>query len=60
MRKLRLDAETLAVDSFPTVAAGDARQGTVLGAESTYLSRCGTCWGVTCAPMCGGRDEAVP
>lgn len=53
MKKTRLNLDELAVDSFATAPAGETPAGTVYAAEATYLSRCGTCWGVTCAPVCG-------
>lgn len=63
MRKLRLDMDSLVVQSFPTTAAGDPAQGTVVGRaavpDKTYQVGCPT-WDCppthqySCNGTCGG------
>jgi hypothetical protein len=51
MRKMKLDVETLAVDSFRTAAANAEARGTVrahVTMGSSCLNSCYTCRGLTC------------
>lgn len=43
MRKLRLDLDELAVESFSTLAQGKASRGTVRGRADTEEYTCGGC-----------------
>jgi len=62
MKKLRLNVEALAVESFRT-APGVEPLGTVHAQEGTLQSRCEytcvepTCEGVTCYTSCGGGGD---
>jgi hypothetical protein len=47
MRKLRLDPDALAVDSFEPRAADEARRGTVQGNEALVDTGVYSCW-ATC------------
>ena len=50
MRKLRLDLETIRVDSFGTTAE-DGRFGTVLAhSDASNKATCDTCVGPNCGP----------
>lgn len=56
MKKLKLDVETLAVDSFRITGPSHGHRGTVRGNEPTYTCRtweasCNTL-GLTCAYSC--------
>lgn len=67
MRKIRLDLESLTIESFPTSGDGDAERGTVHGRETLRLCSgeytCAgepTCLGhVTCASACSWTDGAA-
>lgn len=54
MRKLKLEVETLRVESFDTAAA-EERRGTVRGAEGTFDAECQT-WE---NPWCGYQTVEV-
>ena len=51
MKKLTLELDRLAVESFPTTAADDADRGTVAGAMATRALYCTN--GDTCRTSCG-------
>lgn len=60
MKKMRLEIDELAVETFATGANGDAGQGTVKAADATIGITCGaTCAGVTCVTSCGGGGGGV-
>jgi hypothetical protein len=70
MRKIKLDPEQLAVESFDTVAKGKRQSGTVFGEQCTCYTNCScpgcptcdascndTC-GATCDASCNGTCDA--
>jgi hypothetical protein len=61
MKKLHLDPLALAVTSFPTTAALDARVGTVEAHEATNLGQltCGASCNATCNTSCGGGGHCT-
>ncbi len=67
MRKLKLNLDQLAVDSFGTVPA-EEKKGTVLGEQCTCYTACtcpgcDTCdasCGATCMSQCGSCDSNDP
>lgn len=57
MKKIRLNLDNIAVESFPTAAAPEA-EGTV---EGNMASRVGDTWCVTCGePTCFGEWTCDP
>lgn len=65
MRKLKLDADTLRVESFAPASEAEERRGTVRGHDFTELATCNfrhwTC-GITCngGSACGGDTSNCP
>jgi hypothetical protein len=59
MKKLMLDLDMLAVDSFATGDAADGR-GTVRGHDTRFTEFCNTkkTCGSTCAPLCAAEEIA--
>jgi len=57
MKKLTLDLDRLAVESFPTTAADDLPRGTVEGAMATRELYC--THGDTCRTSCGRVGECT-
>lgn len=58
MKKLRLDADALAVTSFPVVETPAAPLGTVAAHEAATTPGAFTC-GVTCNTSCGGGGHCT-
>lgn len=58
MRKIRLELETLVVESFPTAADARPAAGTIMGnSEDDTVTRGDTCYVGSCEPMtCAGQD----
>lgn len=60
MKKMRLEIDELAVESFPTAVAPDMSRGTVKGNDATLALTCpATCAGATCVTSCGGGGGGV-
>ena len=55
MRKIRLDLDALAVQSYPTTPERGERHGTVYGWEATLLVE-GCSGHATCASACSATD----
>jgi hypothetical protein len=56
MRKLKLQIDSLTVESFPTAEQPREEPGTVHGAAATRTGACATCNGVSCVTSCRYDD----